>query len=118
MFRMTNSKIEAIIDDSSPITSIWNRVRRFAEQRGVRYDSPQFALACPVLKLKISSLHWLLKRHFRKDTGDSIIPMPSSVSKGWKRAKTQFTKGAEFCYSMGHSQKSIAKCILSIGAMS
>lgn len=59
-------EIEAMIGDSRTADSIWTRLRRFAAQRGYTHDSAQFGQDFPLLKLKASSLDWLLQRHFRQ----------------------------------------------------
>jgi Fe-S-cluster containining protein len=59
-------EIEAMIGDRSTSDSIWTRLQRFAKQQGYHEESVQFAQAFPALKLKASSLHWLLHRHFQR----------------------------------------------------
>ena len=63
-------EIEAIIGDystsGSTSDSIWTRLQRFADQQSFNVESVEFAQAFPTLKLKVSTLHWLLQRHFRK----------------------------------------------------
>lgn len=59
-------EIDAIIGNTPPHLSIWQRADKFADAHGLKVDSVEFRRNNPQLALKLSTLHWILERHFRR----------------------------------------------------
>ena len=60
------AEIDAIIDNTLPHLSIWQRADKFAAAHDLKVDSVEFRRNHPQLAIKLATLHWLLERHFRR----------------------------------------------------